>query len=166
MKTAVVTLIFEINQKKILLIKRRDVPVWVLPGGGVEKHETPHEAAIREVYEEANIHLTGVKKLALYNPINRLTHKTYLFQAVSYSGILKATTESQEVAFFDVNALPKDLFFIHKEMIDLALTNPVGEQTLSFTQVTYFRLAKYFVCHPLQVIRFLLSQAGFPINTK
>ena len=38
--------------------------VWDLPKGKVDKHETTHEAAIREVEEECGIsHLQMVKKL-------------------------------------------------------------------------------------------------------
>lgn len=29
-----------------------EVPVWTLPGGGVELHETPEDGAVREVREE------------------------------------------------------------------------------------------------------------------
>lgn len=41
------------NHQKLLLVKRRDVPVWVFPGGGIEKGETPERAVVREVFEES-----------------------------------------------------------------------------------------------------------------
>ena len=44
--------IFSENRKKILLVKRRDVPVWVLPGGGVEENENEEDAILREAKEE------------------------------------------------------------------------------------------------------------------
>jgi 8-oxo-dGTP pyrophosphatase MutT (NUDIX family) len=34
------------NNSKILLIKRRDIPVWVLPGGGIDQGESPETAAV------------------------------------------------------------------------------------------------------------------------
>ena len=49
---SVVGILFSKDQKEVLLIKRRDVPVWVLPGGGIEKSESLEEAIIREVLEE------------------------------------------------------------------------------------------------------------------
>lgn len=49
--------IYVINQEnKFLLIKHKKLGKWVPPGGKVDRHETPDEAAIRECYEE-----TGVK---------------------------------------------------------------------------------------------------------
>lgn len=35
---------------------------WTLPGGGLEPHETPEQAALREVFEETGLHveLTGL----------------------------------------------------------------------------------------------------------
>ncbi|MCJ0601479.1 NUDIX hydrolase, partial [Enterococcus cecorum] len=41
-----------IVNKRVLLVKRRDFPLWDLPGGVVESDELPSEAAIREMYEE------------------------------------------------------------------------------------------------------------------
>lgn len=35
---------------------------WVLPGGGVKKHETFKEAVKREIYEETGITNVNVKK--------------------------------------------------------------------------------------------------------
>ena len=38
-KTAVACILFDESKTKVCLIKRRDVPVWVLPGGGVDPFE-------------------------------------------------------------------------------------------------------------------------------
>ena len=44
------------DSRKILLIQRKDLEVWSLPGGFVDPEETVAQAAVREVAEE-----TGVK---------------------------------------------------------------------------------------------------------
>ncbi|MBP4044893.1 NUDIX hydrolase [Chromobacterium violaceum] len=52
---------------EVLLLRHRKLGVWLYPGGHVERHETPDEAALREVREETGIHarLLGERDLAL-----------------------------------------------------------------------------------------------------
>lgn len=40
---------------KILLVKHRKASMWLKPGGHLEEHELPHEAAVREFQEETGI---------------------------------------------------------------------------------------------------------------
>ncbi|AXE36404.1 NUDIX hydrolase [Chromobacterium phragmitis] len=42
--------------REVLLLRHRKLGVWLYPGGHVERHETPDEAALREVREETGIH--------------------------------------------------------------------------------------------------------------
>lgn len=59
--------VFDKLHQKILLIKRRDVPVWVIPGGGIEKGETSEVAAIRETKEESGYDIKIIRKVAEYS---------------------------------------------------------------------------------------------------
>ena len=43
-----------VREGRILLIRREDNGLWALPGGMAEVGETPSEAAVRELSEEAN----------------------------------------------------------------------------------------------------------------
>ena len=43
------------GEGRILLCHRRDADVWNLPGGQVERGETPWQAAIRETHEETGL---------------------------------------------------------------------------------------------------------------
>lgn len=40
---------------RVLLIKHKKLGAWLYPGGHVEENEHPHEAAVREAYEETGI---------------------------------------------------------------------------------------------------------------
>lgn len=45
------------QQNKILLVKRRDFPLWDLPGGKIDKSESPENAAVREYFEETGFNI-------------------------------------------------------------------------------------------------------------
>ena len=59
-------LVLNSNKTKLLLVKRRDYPVWVMPGGRVEKGEIPEKTVIREIFEESGFRVKIVRKIAEY----------------------------------------------------------------------------------------------------
>ena len=160
---SVIGIVFDGPQERVLLIHRRDVSIWALPGGGIDAGEPPEQAVLREIEEETTLKAHIVRKLALLTPINRLTRATHLFICQA-EGEPHSTEETRDARFFSLNALPSPLFHIHEAWIQMALTNPEGLIERPLTEVTYWKLFKYFFKHPLQVIRTLLSRFGFPIN--
>lgn len=164
-KRSVIAVIFNHQRDHILLIKRRDVPIWVLPGGGIDQGESPEEAVIREIREETGLNATIKRQVAFYTPINRLAHPTYFFECEPVDGTLSTGDETRELDFFPLTSLPSPFFFIHKDWVADAqkLLPVVIHQPLK--QVTYFRVFCYFCQHPLQVLRFILSRLGIPINS-
>ena len=64
---------------KILLMHRtrKGVTFYVLPGGTVEKGETPEITVMREVKEETSLDTTLSKKLITLNTIDGITHHIY-----------------------------------------------------------------------------------------
>lgn len=157
MKEAAVGIIF-FNQN-ILLVKRRDVPVWVLPGGGIDDGETPEIACIREVKEETGIDTTIARKVGIWLPINRLGSAAYVFVCTinALPKELVAQEESEEVRFFPLNALPKTLFFLHKTWLDTALKN-APERVYLLSELNLWTLLKTILRHPILSIRYLLTQ--------
>lgn len=155
---------FNKTKKKILLVKRRDVPVWVLPGGGIEKGETPEHATVRETFEESGFKVRITRKVAEYRHADgRLNH---LFEAEIIGGKATLSSESKAVEFFDINNLPslkhpsiddwlKDTLKNHKQVIKKTIKSITTKQAL-----------RQFHKHPLIVIRFLLLKwFGIRINT-
>src|SRR3989337_522005 len=109
MKEAVAIILFNEKKDQVLLIKRRDMPVWVLPGGGVEAGESPEGAALREAHEETGCTITLLRKIAEYLPENRITHLTHFFEGRIASGTPCCGAETSEIAFFPLSRLPKRL---------------------------------------------------------
>lgn len=73
-------------------------PLWTLPGGGVERHETVEEAAVREVREETgyDVELTGllgVNTIAFERGGRPLRHVQVVFSARIAGGVLTAEVD-------------------------------------------------------------------------
>lgn len=166
MKKSAIAIILSEDHEKVLLVKRRDVPVWVLPGGGVDEHESPEEAAVREALEETGMEVNIERPVAKYYPINRLAKLTYTFQCYVTGGKLATSEETCESGFFSIHELPRPFFFIHRDWLNDALEQTPGLIEKSLDGITYVNLALYFLKHPIQVFRMLLSRWGLPLNYK
>jgi 8-oxo-dGTP diphosphatase len=162
---SVIGVIFSRDRQKVLLVKRRDVPVWVLPGGGVNANEHNEAAIKREVLEETGYDVKVTKKIGRYYPINRLAKVTDLFECSIISGTASISDETKEVQFFYVHKLPKLIPPPFDEWISDAHNNYQYVIQKKLKQINYLSLIKNAILHPILVLRFLLSRMGFYINT-
>jgi 8-oxo-dGTP diphosphatase len=101
---------------QVLLVRRRDYPVWNLPGGRVERNETPWDAAVRECCEETGLqievqHLTGV-----YSKPSR-AEVVLSFEGHIVGGRPIPTEEGAESRYFPVHSLPDPTLPKHAERI-------------------------------------------------
>lgn len=151
---AAIGIILNGKQTQVLLVKRRDVPVWVLPGGGIEAHESPEETVKREVQEETGYQVYIVRKCAEYYPINRLAAFTSVFICQIQSGQMLLSEETAEIAFHSIEKLPSSFFPPHARWLQEALSQPHLMIQRPLTEVSYYALCKYFIYHPWQVLRF------------
>lgn len=157
-------IVFDISKKKILLVKRRDIPVWVLPGGRIEKDETPKQAAIREAKEETGFDIKIVRQIAEYT--HKDSHKkNYLFEARVISGAPTLNAEAKDIDFFDLDDLPEIRHpLISEWLADLQKkTHKIIERKIQ--GVTVKQALSQIHKHPILVIRFLLTRIGIRINT-
>ena len=156
-------IIFSKTREEVLLIKRRDVPVWVLPGGGIDQGESPEEAIVRELEEETGYQTVIFRKVASYRPLNRLTRMTHFYECKILSGEQKLSEETKEIAFFSLSSLPPLPPPFHDWILDAKQNSPTLIEK-EIASVTYPIFIKYLFLHPLLVIRFLLSRFGFHHN--
>lgn len=156
-KNAAIAVIFNDNKSQVLLVKRQDVPVWVLPGGGVDEGESSQEAVIREVFEETGLHVKVIRKVAEYSPINKLARFTEIYECRSIEGNLQKGPETRAIRFFTLDQLPKNFFFLHQDWLKDTLKNFPALIREPINQVTYWNLIKYFLKHPIWVVRFLFT---------
>jgi 8-oxo-dGTP diphosphatase len=128
-------IVFNENRTCVLLVKREDFRVWVLPGGGIEPGETREQAAIRETREE-----TGYE-IAIDCLVGRYEHPQtagggsirYLFVGRIVGGApISSGPETVGVGIFPIDALPSLMLPWVRNFIADALTNSpsVIERTL------------------------------------
>jgi 8-oxo-dGTP pyrophosphatase MutT (NUDIX family) len=163
MKNAVIGIVYKGND--VLVLKRRDVSMWVFPGGGVDKNESPEEAVVREILEETGLQVAINRKVAEYTPKNAMTALTHVYECRVLEGTPQATSETRSAGFYSVQKLPQPFFSLHMEWLEDAMLNQKELIRKPINQITYWRVVLYFFRHPIHVIRFLLSKLGMPINS-
>ncbi len=120
------TAIIEFQPHKILLIKRDTIPFkgyWALPGGRVDPGETVEQTVVREVKEETGLDVEIVRKIGDYHEQGTQNNVEYdyypaCFLVTTTGGQLKRQeSEIQEIKLFNFNDIPKNLAFVHSDMI-------------------------------------------------
>jgi len=162
-KQAVYGIVFNESRTEVLLIQRRDIPVWVLPGGGLDPGEPPETGAQREVYEETGFQTKIVRKVAKYLPVNKMTQLSHLFECQIVGGSAATGAETRGVRFFPLQALPELPPPYEGWIHDAAAGHPTP-LCKKIEGVTYFVLLKLFLKHPLLVSRYLLTKIGIHLN--
>ena len=146
-----------------MLIKRRDIPVWVLPGGGIDSGESPEIAACREMEEETGYQVKIVRKIAEYSPTNRLAKLTHFYEVAVAGGAPKTGAETRAVEFFDPDQLPS-MPPPYRHWIADAAARHSAVLKKPVEGVNYATLLKLLVQHPVLVGRFLLTKIGIHLN--
>ena len=105
---------------RLLLEKRRDCGMWGLAGGRIEPGESVAEAAVREVTEETGFSVRITRLIGVYSePSERIV--TYLdngdivqlvdiiLEGRIVGGHMACSSESEEIRFFEPEALPAEI---------------------------------------------------------
>lgn len=137
--------IFRNNYQEVLLTKRADMPLWVIPGGQCEHGEFPEQAAIREIKEEIGVDVKIVRKIATFSDSK---FDKYLFEGiVSVETVPVCSNEVAAVAWFNVNKLPFELLRFEQRRILVAL-NPNNVNLQLILRIYPFEELNYFISRP------------------
>lgn len=168
MKPAAIGLVFTPCRRHVLLIKRRDFPLWVPPGGGIEASETAEEALHREIGEETHLTVQIRRKIGVWLPINRLSATSHLFECELLESNLPHNRESAEcrdMRLFSVDQLPERLFCLHQEWIQAALARLSSPLLAKTESISYATGIGILLKHPILCFRYFCSRFGLPINS-
>lgn len=128
MVTVDVCVVKNISSKNILLIRRGNNPfknLWAIPGGFIEMEEDLKDAAVRELFEETNIHLEKNQLTLLdvfgkpgRDPRGRLVTVVYFVELTCDSQNARAGDDASDAAWFDLNGELPELAFDHHKIIE------------------------------------------------
>ena len=161
MRDAAFGVVFDKTRSKILLVKRRDVPIWVLPGGGIDDGELSEAAAVREVKEETGLQCTVVRHVALYKAKNSIAADTYLFELKEDKGELSLSDETVDVGYFAIDALPQPFFPVHSLWIQDTLLSKESVILKPIEGVTVKSVIAFALKNPKIFFLYLASRLGF-----
>ncbi|MFA5023062.1 MAG: NUDIX domain-containing protein [Candidatus Paceibacterota bacterium] len=113
------------DQNRVLLCLRNDYDLWNLPGGGLEKGETPWQGAIREVKEETGLDVEIVKLIGIYSKPDK-DEIIFSFECKIIGGEITLNNEAKDIKWFAFDEIPKNTSPKQVERISDLLKNPTG----------------------------------------
>ncbi|WP_208559416.1 NUDIX hydrolase [Marinilactibacillus kalidii] len=98
-----------LRSNDILLVKRRDLPLWDLPGGRLDDNESIEACATREAQEETGFIVSITEKTGTYTDSIRKDTQVIVKSKIISGEAIKEGPETKELKFFSMNKLPINL---------------------------------------------------------
>lgn len=96
------------GKQRVLLCHRRDYDLWNLPGGSVNEHESPWDAAIREAREEVGLTVDIQRLSGVYWKPDR-EELAFAFVCTIRSGKPTLSDEAERIEYYSLNNLPRNM---------------------------------------------------------
>jgi 8-oxo-dGTP diphosphatase len=114
---------------KVLLIKRGNEPFkgkWAVPGGFVNMDEELEDAIVSELAEETGLAGVRLEQMRTFgtlgrDPRGRMITIVFMGIAKEDQTTIKAGDDAAQAQWFDIEELPEDLAFDHKEILRFAI---------------------------------------------
>jgi 8-oxo-dGTP diphosphatase len=155
------TVVLSEDYRKVLLHRREVFILWDLPGGKIDKGETPDDAAVRECREETGyiIELDGAVGKYLHQSVcGRGDQLTYTFRGHVVGGKARCFgMETLGLYWCPVDRLPRGLEPLHRQMIAdaLACSSEIMERRIDFPK---------WKLYPARVVFVLVSGINYTIR--
>jgi ADP-ribose pyrophosphatase YjhB (NUDIX family) len=99
------------GEGRILLVRRSDDGLWCLPCGWVEPNESPEEAVIREVREEAGLDVKPTHLVGVFTRKPNSGHGPHTAIAIVYlcevlGGRLQGSHEAPDLRYWRIHEVP------------------------------------------------------------
>ena len=110
----------DVPGRPIVLIERANPPFgWAIPGGFVDVGEIVEYAAVREAREEVCLDISLIALLGIYSDPSRDNrgHTVTAVYVAEASGTPKAADDAKNCRFFNLDALPEPLAFVHAQVL-------------------------------------------------
>lgn len=110
------------EQNRVLLCLRTDYDMWNLPGGGLEKGESPWDGTIREVKEETGFDVEIVRLSGVYSKPDK-DEIILNFECKIIGGKATLNDEAKDIKWFTFDEIPHNTSPKHIERIRDLLEN-------------------------------------------
>ena len=111
-----------VKDGRILLTKRRDFPVWCIPGGHLSAGESIIEAAVREAKEETGLDVSIRHLIGVYSMPFKWENGSceVILKAIPIGGnLIRESNETVDAGYFSIEAFPDDLIgWQHHQALD------------------------------------------------
>ncbi len=117
------------DKAKVVLINRRNEPykgMWAIPGGFIEIDEELEDAVARELKEETGLSDVALRQMHTFgrcgrDPRGRQIPVVFTGSAPEDKTELRAGDDAAEAKWFDINELPCNMAFDHREVVEFGI---------------------------------------------